>query len=120
MATPEVKEDTKPVESGQQEVIKPAESQAEASVEQPVVSEQPSQGAQPQPQQQQPSDDTTYTQPADDTPVFAIPQDEKTLEEEAKGPIENPLTWFANFWLRMAKKAIYLGKRIIIGTSNEQ
>ncbi|OGM23160.1 hypothetical protein A2961_02005 [Candidatus Woesebacteria bacterium RIFCSPLOWO2_01_FULL_39_21] len=117
MATPEIKE-TPQVDSTQREVTPKVES-GEAPAEQPTVAEQPSQGAQPQPTQPQPVADDTSAQVADDTQVFAIPQDEKTLEEEAKGPIDKPLTWFANFWLRMIKKAIHFGKRIVVGITKK-
>ena len=120
MTMPEVEKLQQP-DLSQPEAVAPPES-AESIAQQPVVAEQPSQGAQSQQAvaQQQVQDDNVQVQAQDDTPVFTIPQNEAILEVEAKGPIESPLTWFANFWLRMIKKAIHLGKRIVVGVTSKQ
>jgi len=41
-----------------------------------------------------------------------IPQNEELLKTSSKGKISNSLTWFARFWLRMVKKALFLGKKV--------
>jgi len=41
-----------------------------------------------------------------------IPQDVDSLESSAKGKISSSLTWFGRFWLRMIKKALFLGKKV--------
>ena len=41
-----------------------------------------------------------------------IPKDPDSLKSSSKGKISNSLTWFARFWLRMIKKALFLGKKV--------
>ena len=53
--------------------------------------------------QSQPSEAVTITLPADQT----------VLAESAKGSTDDSVTWFAAFWLRMIKKAIHFGWRIL-------
>jgi len=48
-----------------------------------------------------------------------IPKTQQVLEEQEKGDIKNASTGFAKFWLRMIKKAIYLGKKIVVGEKQE-
>jgi len=38
-----------------------------------------------------------------------IPAEKEILETLSKGPVESAVTWLANFWLRMIKKASRLG-----------
>lgn len=47
--------------------------------------------------------------------VIAInpPYDTDTLTREAKGDISSSTTWLAGFWLRIIKKALYFGWKII-------
>ena len=51
------------------------------------------------------------------TSVMQVPADEATLASWSKGPITSSLTWFANFWLRMIKKAFYFGIKVVKGGS---
>lgn len=53
--------------------------------------------------QSQPSGAVTITLPADQT----------NLAASSKGSADDSVTWFAAFWLRMIKKAIYFGWRIL-------
>lgn len=50
-------------------------------------------------------------------PTLQTPADTTTLTGWSKGSIINSLTWFALFWLRMIKKAIHFGWKIV-GKSN--
>ncbi len=47
--------------------------------------------------------------------TLQIPADTATLASWSKGPITSSLTWFSAFWLRIIKKAIHFGVRIITG-----
>lgn len=51
------------------------------------------------------------------TTVITIspPSDSITLGTQAKGDTTNSLTWFAMFWLRILKKALHFGWRIVSG-----
>jgi hypothetical protein len=42
-----------------------------------------------------------------------IPSTQEQLEEWSHGSPKNALTWFATFWLRLIKKALHFGWRII-------
>lgn len=42
-----------------------------------------------------------------------IPTSQEQLEEWSHGSPKNALTWFAAFWLRLIKKALHFGWRII-------
>jgi hypothetical protein len=44
-----------------------------------------------------------------------VPAIQAQLDTWSKGPIENALTWFAVFWIRIIKKAIHFGWRMISG-----
>jgi len=50
--------------------------------------------------------------PATKTVSITIPADKTTLSGWAKGEPTSSLTWFANFWLRMIKKALHFGWKI--------
>jgi hypothetical protein len=41
------------------------------------------------------------------------PSDQTTLTKQAKGDTTSSLTWLAAFWLRVIKKAIHFGWKII-------
>ena len=43
-----------------------------------------------------------------------IPKPQVELENLSKGSISDSITWFAAFWIRMIKKAIYYGYNIFI------
>lgn len=45
---------------------------------------------------------------------ITIPKPQTELETLSKGSISDSITWFAAFWLRMIKKAIYYGCNIFI------
>lgn len=49
------------------------------------------------------------------TTTLQVPADTATLTSWSKGSITSSLTWFAAFWLRMIKKAVHFGVRIITG-----
>lgn len=51
---------------------------------------------------------------ADDV-VVKIPKTRQILEDQAKGDSGEASTGFALFWVRMIKKAIHFGKKIVIG-----
>ncbi len=53
--------------------------------------------------------------PLNQTLSIKIPANQATLSNQAKGSIEDALTWFAAFWLRMIKKAIYFGWKVFVG-----
>src|SRR3990167_1553834 len=46
------------------------------------------------------------------------PASQVTLTKQAKGPITSSLSWLAAFWLRVIKKAIHFGWKII-GKQND-
>lgn len=45
---------------------------------------------------------------------ITIPRSPVELEQLSKGPISDSITWFAAFWIRMIKKAIYYGYNIFV------
>lgn len=47
------------------------------------------------------------------TVTITLPADQTKLAELAKGSVGDSITWFAGFWLRMIKKAIHFGWRIL-------
>jgi hypothetical protein len=51
--------------------------------------------------------------PATQTVTITIPTSQQQLADWSKGSPTNSLTWFAFFWLRMIKKALHFGWRII-------
>lgn len=65
--------------------------------------------ANPQPPLQTPTNDS----------AVLVPQNPEMLIKESKGSITDSLTWWASFWLRIVKKASYLGSRIIFGKQND-
>src|SRR3990172_6243268 len=46
---------------------------------------------------------------------ITLPATQGQLVAWAKGPVSSSLTWFAAFWLRMIKKAVYFGWSLISG-----
>lgn len=42
-----------------------------------------------------------------------LPSDKISLTSWSRGPVSQSLTWFANFWLRMLKKAVHFGWEIV-------
>ncbi len=49
------------------------------------------------------------------TQVITItpPADDKTLLAQSKGPVSSSTTWLAAFWIRVIKKAIHFGWKIV-------
>lgn len=56
--------------------------------------------------------------PANQVVTITIPGTKESLAAWSKGPITDSITWLARFWLRLAQKAIFLGRRIIWGGAN--
>lgn len=57
-------------------------------------------------------------QPIIETPPEQVvtvtpPYPEATLKTQAKGPTTSSLTWLATFWVRIIKKALHFGWRVI-------
>ncbi len=42
-----------------------------------------------------------------------LPSDKTSLISWAKGPVTESLTWFANFWLRILKKAVHFKWKVV-------
>ncbi len=55
--------------------------------------------------------------PSTSTINIEIPAEREVLETLSKGHVENAVTWLANFWLRMIKKATRLGWGITVKKS---
>jgi len=51
--------------------------------------------------------------------TITLPADPKTLTATSKGTPDEAITWFAAFWLRMFKKAIYFGWKVITGGKSQ-
>jgi hypothetical protein len=51
--------------------------------------------------------------PASQAVTIQLPSDKARLTAFSKGTPDEAITWFATFWLRMLKKAILLGWRVI-------
>ena len=51
--------------------------------------------------------------PATQTVTITLPAEESRLTTLAKGSISDSITWFAAFWLRMIKKALHFGWKLI-------
>lgn len=49
---------------------------------------------------------------------ITIPSDQNTLSGWSKGNVIDSLTWYALFWLRMIKKAVHFGWRIVVPQSS--
>ncbi len=50
--------------------------------------------------------------------TITLPADAKTLSATSKGTPSEAITWFAAFWLRMFKKAVFFGWKVITGGRN--
>ena len=48
------------------------------------------------------------------------PADDTTLTTWSKGSITSSLTWLGMFWIRVIKKALYFGWRVVGGGVNKQ
>ena len=51
--------------------------------------------------------------PQTQTVTITIPTTQQQLTDWSKGSLSDSLTWFALFWLRMIKKAVHFGWRVI-------
>jgi len=51
--------------------------------------------------------------PATKKVTVQLPSDQTTLITQAKGSTTSSATWFATFWLRMIKKALHFGWKVI-------
>ncbi|MCX6705819.1 MAG: hypothetical protein NTV24_01790 [Candidatus Woesebacteria bacterium] len=54
------------------------------------------------------------TSPTSEKIKITIPRQPLELEQLSKGSVSDSITWFAAFWIRMIKKAIYYGYRIFV------
>lgn len=55
-------------------------------------------------------------QPTGSQPISVqIPADQAQLATAVKGSVNDSLTWFAAFWVRIIKKAIHFGWQIVVG-----
>jgi hypothetical protein len=80
-------------------------------------------GVSPIPTQFKPvkSDDGKILTPtsATDDVVIKIPATPEELTPLSKGSFLNSITWWATFWLRMIKKAIHFGWKIVMGRRSQ-
>lgn len=51
--------------------------------------------------------------PQTKTVTIQVPATQKQLEDWSKGDSENAITWFAVFWIRLIKKGLHFGWRMI-------
>jgi hypothetical protein len=51
--------------------------------------------------------------PQTKTITITLPTDQNTLASWSKGKVVNSLTWLGLFWLRMIKKAIHFGWKVV-------
>ncbi len=51
--------------------------------------------------------------PATPGKTIQLPADPTQLTTQSKGSVNDSVTWLANFWLRMIKKALYFGWKIL-------
>ena len=65
-------------------------------------------------QVQDDSGNQMITSPAVKKITIEIPATQEVLQDWAQGPPENSLTWYAKFWLRIIKKALFFGWRILL------
>ena len=56
--------------------------------------------------------------PATKVVTIQLPADSVQLTSLAKGSVGDAITWLAAFWLRMIKKALHFGWRILGGSNN--
>jgi hypothetical protein len=100
----------------------------EGATETPPPSEVPAQIEQgvpttPQQQIQQVMQDQSQTPapaPAANVVTITIPADPQQLADWSKGEPSESLTWYATFWIRMIKKAIHFGWRVVTGQQQQQ
>jgi hypothetical protein len=56
--------------------------------------------------------------PATKVVTITIPASQQQLDDWSKGAPSESLTWYAFFWLRLIKKALHFGWRIVMGGKN--
>jgi len=109
MTTPEIKPIMEAPQSQSEVggVAKEIPSASEAQIQPPPGPFQVQSQVQQTPQQQ--------TQPADDANIITInvPATPQQLEDWAKGSPDSSLTWYAFYWIRMIKKALLHGYRVM-------
>jgi hypothetical protein len=107
--TPEIKPNIPEIPQGQVEQGE-APKEAPAPVEQNIVATPGPFTVQPSPQQAQ-----IQSAPSDDVNVVTItvPATPQQLEDWAKGPPDSSLTWLSFYWIRMIKKALFHGWRVM-------
>jgi hypothetical protein len=74
--------------------------------------------AAPQPVHDNYGQQITQPAPANVTTV-TIPKNQVELVELAKGPDDKAITWIARYWIRLIKKAVHFGWRLVIPPSPE-
>lgn len=50
--------------------------------------------------------------PQGKTITIVLPQNQTFLTEKSKGSVYDSVTWFAKFWLRLIKKALFFGWKV--------
>ena len=90
--------------------------------EKPASEELPSSGSQQTVQktftaQQVKDDKGQIVIQAPSAPVVTVqpPYDPTTLTRQSKGSTKLSLTWLSAFWIRVVKKALYLGWKVVSG-----
>ena len=53
--------------------------------------------------------------PALEEITIQIPENQDQLATLVKGPKDEAVTWWAAFWMRVFKKSLHLGRRVIFG-----
>ncbi len=91
--------------------IRETEAKVPPELRQEGVSARPEKPAEIESVQQQVQEEESK-QPGEDT--VTLPASLEELRNLAKGPITSSITWFANFWLRIFKKAVHYGYRILL------
>ena len=59
------------------------------------------------------------TSPTPQTVTITIPATTQQLDDWSKGSPDNSLTWLAFYWIRMIKKALFHGYRVITQGSQQ-
>lgn len=109
--TPEILKPEQP----QIQEIKEAEFIVPENLQQSVKVVQKNFTAQVKNDQGQPIIQTPPTQVISVTP----PADDTTLTSWSKGSITSSLTWLGTFWIRVIKKALHFGWRVVGGGNNK-
>lgn len=57
--------------------------------------------------------------PVNTNVTITLPKTQPQLAALSKGPVNDSITWFAAFWIRLIKKAIHFGWLILQGGGGE-